>query len=49
MTLEEREQLKEEIVDKMLEANKVATANFIVTILDEIKTDVINRAMEMKL
>lgn len=49
MTLEEREQLKEEIVDKVLIVNGPSSSLFITTLLDEIKSDVIKKAMEVKL
>lgn len=48
MTLEEREQLKEEIVDKVLIVNGPSSSFFITTLLDEIKNDITQKAMEVK-
>lgn len=48
MTLEEREQLKEEIVDKVLIVNGPSSSFFITTLLDEIKNDITKKAMEVK-
>ena len=45
MNLEERKQLKKEIVEKILEANPEATPNYCIALLDEIKESVISAAM----
>lgn len=45
MNLEERKQLKKEIVEKILEANPEATPNYCIVLLDEIKESVISAAM----
>ena len=49
MTLKEREQLKEEIVDKVLKVNGPSSSFFITTLLDEIKNDITKKAMGVKL
>lgn len=48
MTLEEREQLKQEIVDKVLIVNGPSSSFFITTLLDEIKNDITKKAMELE-
>ena len=45
MSFEERNQLKKEIVEKIIEANPEATPNFMIALLDEIKESVISAAM----
>ena len=45
MNLEERKQLKKEIVEKILESNPEATPNDCIVLLDEIKESVISAAM----
>ena len=45
MSFEERNQLKKEIVEKIIQANPEATPNFTITLLDEIKESVISAAM----
>lgn len=45
MNLEERNQLKREIVEKIIEANPESTLNYCITLLDEIKESVISAAM----
>ena len=45
MSFEERNQLKKEIVEKIIEANPEATPNYCIALLDEIKESVISAAM----
>ena len=45
MSFEERNQLKKEIVEKIIEANQEATPNGCIALLDEIKESVISAAM----
>ena len=45
MSFEERNQLKKEIVEKIIEANPESTPNYCITLLDEIKESVISAAM----
>ena len=45
MSFEERNQLKKEIIEKIIQANPEATPNFTITLLDEIKESVISAAM----
>ncbi|MDU6297214.1 hypothetical protein [Clostridium celatum] len=45
MNLEERKQLKKEIVEKIVEANPEATPTFTILLLDEIKESIVSDAM----
>ena len=45
MNYEERNQLKKEILEKIIEANPEATPNFTIALLDEIKESVVSAAM----
>lgn len=45
MNYEERNQLKKEIVEKIIEANPEATPNFTISLLDEIKESIVSAAM----
>ncbi len=45
MNYEERNQLKKEIVEKIIEANQEATPNYCIALLDEIKEGIVSAAM----
>lgn len=44
-----REKLKNELLDQILETNKHVTGNFVITLLDELKEDVIKKTMNLLL
>lgn len=49
MNLEERNQLKKEIVEKIVKAQEGATYNFAVTLLDELKRDLVSLGLNNKI
>ncbi len=46
MNCKERNQLKKEIVDKIVKAQEGATYNFAVTLLDELKRELISSGLD---
>lgn len=46
MNCKEREKLKKEIVDKIVKAQEGATYNFAVTLLDELKRELISSGLD---
>ncbi len=49
MNCKEREKLKKEIVDKIVKSQEGATYNFAVTLLDELKRDLVSLGLDNKI
>lgn len=49
MTLEERKQLKKELIQKIVIANGPSSVVFITTLLEEVKNEIIKKAMESEI